>query len=275
MPFITIDQSPLLPGISPVKIYYREHGSGAPLIFLHGGWGYEIYPFHRQIEALGHRFRILIPDRSGYGQSMRLESLSADFHRRAAAEMMSFIDALGIERAVLWGHSDGAVIAAIMGLESPSRFLALILEAFHYDRSKPGSRDFFTSMATGPDAFGDRVSSILAREHGDPYWRKLLQEGGRAWLKIADQADQPEKDFYGGRLSELSVPAMFLHGSDDPRTESDEMERVRQFLPHALFRIIQGGGHSPHSERESSEESVRAASEFLDSVADCGVRTAN
>ena len=52
MPFVTIDESPLAPDISPVEIYYREEGSGEPLLFMHGGWGYEIYPFKRQIEEL-------------------------------------------------------------------------------------------------------------------------------------------------------------------------------------------------------------------------------
>jgi haloalkane dehalogenase len=96
----------------PVRIYYREAGAGIPLVFLHGGWGYEVYPFDRAIEALRGRFRILIPDRSGYGRSTPLTKLPADFHRRAAIEMARFLDALKIERAVLWGHSDGAVIAS-------------------------------------------------------------------------------------------------------------------------------------------------------------------
>jgi pimeloyl-ACP methyl ester carboxylesterase len=45
MPFVELDQSPLNPEAGPARIYYREAGSGVPLVFLHGGWGYEIYPF--------------------------------------------------------------------------------------------------------------------------------------------------------------------------------------------------------------------------------------
>jgi pimeloyl-ACP methyl ester carboxylesterase len=56
MPFISIDESPLIPGVSPVDIYYREAGTGVPLVFLHGGWGYEVYPFDRQVEALARDF---------------------------------------------------------------------------------------------------------------------------------------------------------------------------------------------------------------------------
>src|SRR5690349_5376515 len=72
LPHISIDRSPLVPGLSPVEIHYREWGDGAPLVFLHGGWGYQVYPFDRQIEAFGDRFRIIAPDRSGYGRSPRI-----------------------------------------------------------------------------------------------------------------------------------------------------------------------------------------------------------
>ena len=51
-----------IPGASP--IYCREAGAGPALVFLHGGWGYEVYPFDRQIDTLSGRYRIVIPDRT-------------------------------------------------------------------------------------------------------------------------------------------------------------------------------------------------------------------
>ena len=97
MPYSSLSTSPSVPGISPVEIYYRDEGQGVPLIFLHGGWGYDIYPFSRQIEALHNDYRIIIPDRGGYGRSTHLvEAIPADFHYRAATETMSFLDSLDI-----------------------------------------------------------------------------------------------------------------------------------------------------------------------------------
>src|SRR6185369_10129617 len=143
MPKITIAESPLLPGVTPIELHYRNVGSGVPLVFLHGGWGYQIYPFDRQIDALKDRFRIVIPDRTGYGGSLRFGHVPTDFHSRAATETLRLLDALNIERPILWGHSDGAVIGAKIGLSRPDRISALILEAFHYYRVKPASRGFF------------------------------------------------------------------------------------------------------------------------------------
>lgn len=263
MPFVTISESPLVPGASPVSIYYREHGRGVPLVFLHSGWGYQVYHFEHQVAAFADRFRILIPDRTGYGRSQRAPEMPTDFHRRAASETSAFLDALGVGRAVLWGHSDGAVIAAIMGLTEPSRYLGLILESLHYDRAKPGSREFFRTVAERPEQLGGRVCQTVAAEQGDDYWREMLSRNGRVWLKIAEESDDPEKDFFGGRLSELSVSTLIIHGRKDLRTEPGELEEVGRLLPHASVNYIEAAGHSPHSGGASAAECNRIAEAFL------------
>jgi pimeloyl-ACP methyl ester carboxylesterase len=266
LPVVTVEESPLAPDISPVEIYYREEGSGEPLLFMHGGWGYEIYPFNRQIEELENHFRILIPDRTGYGRSLRLDRVPTDFHKRAAVETLGLLDALHIDRPVLWGHSDGAVIAAMIGLSDPDRVSGLILEAFHFYRKKPGSREFFETMAGDPNLLGDRTGTALSREHGEDYWHKLIVMNGNAWLRIADEATEITQDLYAGKLSRLRVPALFIHGSRDPRTEPGEMQAVRDQLPDARIHIVEGGGHSPHSESASAAECSRIASQFLRSI---------
>lgn len=264
MPVVSIPESPLVPGVSPVSIHYRSNGDGLPLLFLHGGWGYEIYPFGRQISGLGGRFRILIPDRSGYGGSMRIDELPTDFHQRASVEMRSFLDELKIDRPILWGHSDGAVIAIMMALNEPDRFPGLILEAFHYYRVKEGSRAFFEEMAEDPDRLGERVCTTLSREHGEDYWKQLILLNGKAWLGINHESKHPKDDLYGGRLSEVKPPTIFIHGSRDPRTEPDELAAVAAALRNATIHMVENGGHSPHSEKAASDETTRAAAMFLE-----------
>jgi non-heme chloroperoxidase len=263
VPFTNINESPLVPGTSPVTIHYREAGNGYPLIFLHGGWGYEVYPFDSQMQEFGHEYRILIPDRSGYGRSQRINELPGDFHRRAAVEMTRWLDALKIERPVLWGHSDGAVIAALMGLQTPERLAGVILEAFHLLRVKPRSREFFETMAGNPDRLGERVCAALIRDHGEDYWRELILMNGTAWLHLAEASRDAAQDLYDGRLSELRVPTLFIHGDGDPRTEPGELEAVRHQLPDARMEFIRDAGHSPHSQRSVAVEVNRIAGEFL------------
>jgi len=264
VPTLELPRSPHAPGISPVTIHYREFGTGRPLVILHGGWGYGVYPFDRQIAAFASQFRILIPDRSGYGRSTRVtKEISLDFHQRAAAETFSFLDALGIENALVWGHSDGAVIAAMMGLTAPRRCSGVILEAFHYLRRKPGSRSFFERFSARPEELGEETRKLLAADHGETQWPTVLRHNCSAWFRLADSVQRLDENLYDGRLGELGVPALFLHGSLDPRTEPGEMDMVRQALRGAAMHFIANGKHSPHSEEDAWQECNESAREFL------------
>jgi pimeloyl-ACP methyl ester carboxylesterase len=264
LPIASLQTSLLIPGVSPVDIHYRDEGEGLPLILLHGGWGYGMNPFDRQIRKLRDEFRVICPDRSGYGSSTRLNiGFPVDFHYRAAAETLGLLDVLGIERAFFWGHSDGAVIAAIIGFSAPERVHGLILEAFHYYRMKPSSRGFFETLSNGPEALGTELCGRFALEFGEEYWRDLITNHAAVWIDIALKSSGPEDDLYGGRLSEVLAPTLFIHGRQDPRTEPGELEAVSAQLPHAEMQILESAGHSPHSEAGSADLATLLVRDFL------------
>jgi pimeloyl-ACP methyl ester carboxylesterase len=238
-------------------LHVRDIGCGdPPIVVLHGGWGYAFYPFDDAIAGIPRRF--VIPDRTGYGQSPPRASLPPRFHDLYAEETEALLDALAIERCVLWGHSDGAVIAARLAIRNPSRYAGVVLEAIHLDREKPRSREFFTMMAKDPDAFGARVTGKLAAEHGDG-WRTIIRADGEAWLHIAAH---PDDDLYDRRLHEVTVPALVLHGDADPRTEPGELDRLRRDVPHARIHMI-AAQHSPHSERTSAATCTALVRDFV------------
>jgi pimeloyl-ACP methyl ester carboxylesterase len=232
------------------ELFYRDVGGGnPPIVILHGGWGYDFYPFDDAIAGLRRRF--VIPDRSGYGQSLpKRTELPDDFHAMYARETEGLLDTLGIDRCVLWGHSDGAIIALHMAIAQPVRYAGIIVEALHLDREKPRSREFFTQMALGPEEFGERVAAKLHAE------RHIIRAGGRAWLEIAK---------HPGSLidvSKLSVPTLVLHGTDDPRTEPGELDAL-QGKPNVQISMIEGAGHAPHSERPSASICTSIVARFL------------
>jgi pimeloyl-ACP methyl ester carboxylesterase len=264
MPFVELPDSPLAQG--PTRVFYREYGAGADaLVILHGGWGYDVYPFDRVVEALAADFRIIAPDRTGYGQSGRLARMPPNFHDRAAEETFQLLAHLDLDDPILWGHSDGAVIGAKMGLARPASIRGLILEALHLRRQKPSSREFFETMAESPDALDERVRDVLAREHGEDYWHTLLRMNGLAWLEIA--AD-PSPDLFGGRLKDLHVPTLVIHGRRDPRTEPGELDEIQQALQQtADVAILEEGGHSPHTGRAAAEPAIAAAKRFFETLA--------
>jgi len=247
------------------QLYYRDVGAGIPVVHLHGGWGYEVYSAQRQIDGMPD-VRFLIPDRTGYGRSARIVELPIRFHEAAAAETEQLLDALAIPRCVLWGHSDGAVIAAILGLRTPERYAGIVLEALHRERLKPRSREFFLQMANAPESFGERVTTILRADHGE-HWADVLRMGGRAWVDIAARAGDPAYDLFGNRLSELATRTLVLHGAGDPRTEPGELDLVRSELPKARFEILAEGGHCPHAERRTADACTAILRDFVCDVA--------
>jgi 3-oxoadipate enol-lactonase len=246
------------------RIAYDERGAGTgpAVLHLHGGWGAALYRCDVQAAALHDRARLITPARSGYGASTPLRELAAGFHQRAAAETLAVMDALDIERAVLWGHSDGAVIAVHAALLAPDRVAGVVLEALHLIADKPGSRAFFTDTATDPSWVGERAAAVLAAEHGADRWRSALQMNARAWLELAERLPAPA-DLYDGRLGDLVPPVLVVHGSDDPRTEPGELAAILAFLPGATERVLEGAGHSPHSELDSAQPVADAIAAFV------------
>jgi pimeloyl-ACP methyl ester carboxylesterase len=254
-------ESPILPG-APSRILVREAGSGPAVVFLHSGWGWEAYPFDRQFEELSKSFRLVAPDRTGYGGSPRLAAIPDGYHRMYARECLGVMDALGIERAALWGHSDGAVVAGWMAIEAPDRVRGLVLESCHFWRAKSASRPFFEAAASTPEDFGSGMVEALRRDHGEPRWREVVGEGALAWLRIISRGECDGGDVYDGRLGEVRCPVMLLHGVHDPRTEPGEIEAAAAALADARIAWVESG-HAPHSSERAGPEATRLVAEFL------------
>jgi pimeloyl-ACP methyl ester carboxylesterase len=265
---LSLHASPLAPGVSPVRIRYRDAGAGPPLLFLHSGWGHAMYPFDRQADALSHEHRIVIPDRSGYGQSTPIETLPIDYHVRAVEETMSVIEALALKPPIVWGHSDGAIIALLLALAAPERITAVIAEATHFYKKKPRSRPLFEAVIANPRSVGPTTSSLLEGDHGAD-WPRVIARHSLAWRQIADGAASDSEDFYGGRLGEIALPVLMIHGARDPRTEPGEIDALRSALeprpagPRRQVIVLGDGGHSPHSERSTAGEVTRIARQFV------------
>jgi pimeloyl-ACP methyl ester carboxylesterase len=261
MPFLEIPAAPIAPGRSPVQIHLREAGAGPAVLILHGGWGYEAYPFDAAIEALAPRHRVLAPDRVGYGRSGAIPELPRGFHRLMAEETFAVMDAAGIREASIWGHSDGAVIAGWMAFLRPERVRALVLEATHFFALKPASASFFETAISDPEEFGPAVVEACRRDHGER-WREVLAAGGRAWLSIIEEGRRGRTDVYDGRLGEVRAPTLLLHGKRDPRTEPGEIEAAARALRRGRVELVDAG-HSPHNGRNAAARALSLAVAFL------------
>lgn len=231
--------------IPGAEIWYEEIGAGPPLLCLHSGWGRAAMPFDDAVEVLSGSYRMIFPDRRGYGRSTALDSFPVSYHRDAAVDLGRFLDGLGIEAAILWGHSDGAVSAALFAAGHPARVRALVLEAIHFHRAK--SKAFFARYAADPEALPPHVIERLSADHG-ARWRTVIAMHSRVWLDFHALGG----DFYDGALEAIRAPTLVLHGAEDPHTPPGEIAELARRLPRAAFELVAEGGHSPHSEPKTA-----------------------
>jgi pimeloyl-ACP methyl ester carboxylesterase len=250
MPFFTLREQ--------TQLYFDEIGSGPPMLLLHAGLGRYINWFQPQVEAFD-AYRLIIPDRLGYGRSTPVDHLPIDYHSRNAQDTFALLDSLSIADAVLWGHSDGAIIAAWMAIKHPHRVRALIVEGTHLWRQKPASVEAFGNGVLHPEDFlSERGIERLEEGQGER-WRQVVANWGRVWLEL----NQMEGDLYDGRLPEIRVPTLVLHGINDPHTGVTEIKALAAQIPGAQLELFDKTGHSPHSERGSRDACNRRVKQFL------------
>jgi pimeloyl-ACP methyl ester carboxylesterase len=90
--------------VTTTGLFYATDGAGPPVIFAHGGDGPHL-TWWKQVAALKHRYRCIAYDAPGFG----LSPASAGLKLTPADDLLSLMDELKIERAVLVGHSMGGL----------------------------------------------------------------------------------------------------------------------------------------------------------------------
>lgn len=122
--------------VADLTMHYEEHGrpDGPPLVLLHG-FTLTSTMWRSQLQALGGRYRLLVPDWRGHGRTANPGGLAAMNHRQFARDVIAFCRALGIERAAFCGESSGAMLLLTLGLAAPDLAAALVLAgcAHYYD----------------------------------------------------------------------------------------------------------------------------------------------
>lgn len=110
--------------IGDYNLYYESHGQGDPLLFISGLGGLGSY-WYPQLRDFSEQYRVIIHDHRGTGQSDRsMMEYSVD---QMAADVVGLMDALGIERTHLVGHSTGGAIGQILAIYHPKRLRSLVI----------------------------------------------------------------------------------------------------------------------------------------------------
>ncbi|KXO98350.1 alpha/beta fold hydrolase [Tsukamurella pseudospumae] len=162
------------------RIFITEAGEGAPVVLLHGGGAGATGAsnYSRNIDVLAQKFRVIVPDMPGYGQSSKDIDQSDPFGDLAMV-LRGLLDELGIDRAHLVGNSYGGAAALRLAMDRPDKVDKLILMG-------PGGIGTTRALPT------KGLNSLLGYYGGDGPSKEKLSEFIREYL-VYDASAVPEE----------------------------------------------------------------------------------
>ncbi|MFW6052125.1 MAG: alpha/beta fold hydrolase [Myxococcota bacterium] len=222
-------------------------GDDPPVVLLHGAGGNRD-TLGRLGEALAERgIGVLAPSLPGRGGSAGPPCATAS---EAAERVAALIEARGLGRPLVLGHSFGGAVALELGARQGERLGGLVLVA-------TGAR-----LRVHPDilrVMGEAAASGRPAEAGDMAWRPgtdpaLREEAAEIAARTPPEtalADWRAADAFDrmGELSAVRVPALVVGGTEDVLTPVKYARYLADHLPDARLELLDGEGHMLPMER--------------------------
>jgi pimeloyl-ACP methyl ester carboxylesterase len=249
-----------------VRLRYAERGdpAGHPVIMLHGytdSW----FSFSGVLPHFDADFRIYLPDQRGHGDSERPEG--AYTTPEFAADVVALMDAKGLERATVVGHSMGSFVAQQVALMAPHRVERLVLIGSATTIRNEATLELQRSLET----LTDPVPAQFARDFQESTVYRSLPEGfmDRAVAESLKLPARVWRAVLGGllagdcrdRLGEIRTPALILWGERDSFFSRAEQDALAAGLPNARLKVYPGTGHALHWEQPA--QFARDLGQFL------------
>jgi pimeloyl-ACP methyl ester carboxylesterase len=187
-----------------------------------------------------------------------------------AADVAAFLDTVGVESAIVVGHSMGATVAQRFAIDYPWRTRGLVLEGAFLPRAgNVGIRELWTTVSTltdpvNPAMVRDFQRSTLAKPVPGDFFETMVGESRQVPARVWKSALEPflTIDFVS-QLSEIDVPTVLVWGDRDAFTGRDEQDGIKSAISGSRLVTYVGVGHCPHW-----EEPERFAAQVVEFVKD-------
>lgn len=247
--------------VNGTTIFHTEVGAGPALLMMHGGLGFDHTCFRPHFDRVGDLCRVVYFDHRSNGRSGRppIETFTME---QAADDAAALLDQLGIDRAVVCGHSYGGFIAQEFALRHPDRLNGLVLIATTpgqlgdsddplADQGPPPPQEFLEALSSFPAS--DVEYAALAPTMLPFYLHRLTWDDVAPIL--ADTIFSAEAlirgmQVLGGwssvdRLDQIEAPCLPLAGRHDIPTSWQQSARIARRIPQADLVILEESGHFP------------------------------
>jgi pimeloyl-ACP methyl ester carboxylesterase len=243
-----------------VKIHYDVAGDGPALILTHG-YSSTGEMWAGQVGPLADRFKIITWDMRGHGRSDYPSDPAAYSPELSVGDMVAILDAVGVERAIVAGHSLGGFLSLSFNLAHPERVAGLVLidtgPGYRNAEARAGWNRMAEQYAKGFETRGlaalgtsDEVNADVHRDASG------LIRTARAVLAQRDAAVIES-------LPGIAVPTLVIVGDQDtPFLDGSRYMAAK--IPGAQIVVIADAGHAPNIARPAAFE--QAITEFLAGV---------
>lgn len=202
-----------------IQLNYIEQGQGQPLILLHGN-GESCDYFEHQITYFSKNYRVIAIDTRGHGQSPRGEKPFTI--KQFADDLYDFMDAKGLDSALLLGFSDGGNIALEFALKYPELVDKLILNGANLYPCG------VKALYQWPIEVGYRIAKLCSKKS-----EKVLHNAEMLGLMVNEPHIEPSE------LAHLTMPVLVIAGTKDMIKES-HTKLIYKSLPNAQLVILDG-----------------------------------
>jgi pimeloyl-ACP methyl ester carboxylesterase len=233
------------------RIWYFTHGSGAPVILLHGGlghsgnWGY-------QVPALVRRgYRVVLIDSRGHGRSTR--DAQPYSYELMGSDVLAVMDALHLEKASLVGWSDGACVALVLARRAPARVAGVFFFACNMDPT-----------GVKPIEPGPLLNRCFRRHTKDYAQLSATPDRFNTFVEAVTLMQRTQPNYSAQDLAEIDVPVAIVQGEHDEFITRDHAEYLARTIPNAELVILDGVSHFAPLQRP--EQFNHAIFAFLDKL---------
>jgi non-heme chloroperoxidase len=265
---------------TPVELYYEDHGSGSPVVLIHG-WPLSSRSWEKQVPALVDAgYRVITYDRRGFGSSS--QPWDGYDYDTFAADLAALLDHLDLRNTALVGFSmGGGEVARYIGRYGTDRVAKAVLAAavppylYQSEDNPEGGLDDATIQQFKDGVRSDRIAFLDGFTTdffaaGDRY--DLISEPSRLYHREIAEFASPKgtldcieafsRTDFRDDLAKIEVPTLVIHGDSDAIVPFEVSgKRSHETITDSSLALIEGGPHGLNATH--AEQFNRALLDFL------------
>lgn len=195
-----------------IKLYYEKTGTGKPIILLHGN-GEDHKIFNKTVQILKNHYTVYAIDSRDHGKSGKVNELH---YEDMADDVYDFITFLNLEKPIVYGFSDGGIIALILAVKHQDILSKIIVSGVN-------------AVPNGLKTIHILTYKINYLFHKNPKVKMMLTEPN-----ITDNM-----------LKSIKIPAVITAGSNDMIKQS-HMKHIADCIPNSTFTVFKNELHGSY-----------------------------